>query len=748
MIWRTLGFCLALVVILGRLLLRWRSKDRSDSLIPALDHWSWWQLALASFLTLFAELALIRWLGTEVRVFAYVKNLALLVTFLGFGLGCALARYAVRWQASVISMLGLAMIVRSPWNPDNSENALEMLSQALGGAQDIEIWKTGTATNWPRFLVAAAITGLLLLLIAYVFVPLGQIVGRQLELAVEPLHGYSWNLAFSLAGILGFFAVCWISAPPPVWISVIFLGFGVLQATPRHKLFVASLAIPAAMLLHDAATPDHFSLWTPYQQIEVLRQRFSDGEWARVFVRVNHTGYQAIVNLSPEFLQRHPRLLKEPADQNPYNLPFAFAAPNPSVLVVGSGTGNDVAAAVRHQSRSVDAVEIDPGILALGKTHPEQPYASPTVNVHLTDARAFMRRAHGSYDLVLFGLLDSHTQLSDYANMRIDNFVYTKESFEEAKALLAPDGILFVKFQVDHEWIGKRLSEILTSVFGKPPLAFKQGSSYTAGATCFVISPSQRVEQTLAANPRLQRLVALNPPSFLDAPSVPVTTDDWPYLYQQGKWIPGIFLSVGILVLLLGSVLYWQIPEARTRVPSLFFFSMGAGFLLLETQVISRLALYFGTTWQVNGIVIAAILTALLLSNFVIEKQSKPWPGGWYLAGLLTGIAIAYCIPFARIPGSAGMVGALAGCIFAIPVFFAGLLFATEFRVAESPSAALGANMLGAVVGGLLENCSLVIGMRALLLLAFGLYVLAGIGLMRTRNRAATKTMLTPASAG
>jgi spermidine synthase len=739
--WRTLGFCLAVGVILGRLVLRWRRNERSDSLVPPPESWNWWQLALASFLTLFAELALIRWLGTEVRVFAYVKNLALLVAFLGFGLGCALARRPVRWWASATSLLGLVMIVRSPWH---GGRALEMLSQALGGAQDIEIWATGTARDWPRFILAAAITGILLLLISYVFVPLGQIVGRQLELASRPLKGYSWNLAFSLAGILGFFAVCWMSAPPAVWVAIVFLGFGWLQARGRRRWLVAGLAIPAVLLLHDVTTADQFTFWTPYQEIEVLRQNFRDGEFARAIVRVNHTGYQAIVNLSPEFLQRHPTLLKEPADENPYNLPFAFAPANPSVLVVGSGTGNDVAAAVRHNSRSVDAVEIDPGILAFGKTHPEHPYSAPTVNIHLTDARAFMRRAHGPYDLVLFGLLDSHTQLSDYSNMRIDNFVYTKESFEEARALLSPDGILFVKFQVDHGWIGKRLMEILTGVFGKPPVVFSQASNYTASATCFVISPSRQVEQKLAASPRLQQLVALSRPSFLDSPPVPVTTDDWPYLYQEGRWIPGIFLSVGVLVLLLGAALYWQIPEARAQVPSLFFFSMGAGFLLLEAQVISRLALYFGTTWQVNGIVIGAILTALLLANFVVEKQAKSWPAGWYLAGLLAGIVVAYGIPFARIPGSAAFVGTIAACIMALPVFFAGLLFATEFRATKSPSAALGANMLGAVIGGLLENCSLVTGMRALLLLALGLYALAGIGLITARKLTGKGITLTP----
>jgi MFS family permease len=211
-------------------------------------------------------------------------------------------------------------------------------------------------------------------------------------------------------------------------------------------------------------------------------------------------------------------------------------------------------------------------------------------------------------------------------------------------------------------------------------------------------------------------------------PEVAVTTDDWPYLYHQGHWIPGIFYLLSALVILLAAVFYFQIPEARTRIPSLFFFSMGAGFLLLETQVVSRLALYFGTTWQVNGIVIAAILSALLLANFVIEKIRRPWPRAWTLAGILAGIAGAYFVPFPRLPGSAALVGTIAAIMFAIPVFFAGLLFAAEFRGAESPAAALGANMLGAVVGGLLENLSLIVGMKALLVVAAILYSLAALG--------------------
>jgi spermidine synthase len=501
------------------------------------------------------------------------------------------------------------------------------------------------------------------------------------------------------------------------------------------------MIVPLVLLLHVPLDP-LFShsvvptvVWTPYQQIQYFRYYTPDGDFWQSILSVNHTGYQITVNLSPEYLARHPGLLKEPQDENPYNLAFRFAVPSPSVLVVGSGTGNDVAAALRHDSRSVDAVEIDPAILNLGRReHPEHPYASPRVSIHLTDARAFLKRSPRKYDVILFGLLDSHTQFSDYSNMRIDNFVYTEESFLEAKRHLNPNGIVFVKFQVNHPWMGARLRKMLQETFGKSPLVFFADSNYSTGATCFVASPGGRVEEALAADPRLANFVSVHAIAHGHS-EVPVTTDDWPYLYQQGRWIPRTFYSIGLLVILVAIGLYMQIGEARRQPPSLFFFAMGAGFLLLETQVISRLALFFGTTWQVNGIVISAMLGALLLANFVVEKINRPMPRIPVLIALLLGLLLAYAIPFDRLSSSASTAGSIATLVFAIPVFFAGILFASEFRITQSPSAALGANMLGAVAGGLLENLSLMFGMRALLLVAMGLYCLAGIGLRLGSHR-------------
>lgn len=646
--------------------------------------------------------------------------------FVGFGLGCALARRRIRWLSAIEAFLALVLFLRLPLHYGK---ILGELSQNLGSATDVDIWSTGSTWSGLRFLSASFVALILFLLIILIFVPLGQLVSRQMNLAPRPLLAYSWNLAGSLVGILVFLAASRSMLPPSVWLGIVLLGFAFLQSNWRDRLLLGSLLVPLTLLLHEPFASGTYILWTPYQQIQYSRKYTDDGELEKGTMWVNHTGYQMIVNLSSDFLARHDGLMREAIDDNPYNLPFRFALPSPSVMIVGSGTGNDVAAALRNQSRSVDAVEIDPAILELGRReHPEHPYDSPKVSVHLTDARAFLKRTRIQYDLILFGLLDSHTQFSDYSNMRIDNFVYTEESFREAIQHLTPDGVVFVKFQVNHPWMATRLSAMLRRTFGKAPLVFHADSTYSSAATCFAISRSNRVEDALAADSRLSGFVQANALPLESRP-LPLTTDDWPYLYQEGRWIPRTFYSVAVLVLFLCLVLYFQIEDARHQPPSFFFFSMGAGFLLLEMQVISRLALFFGTTWQVNGIVISALLLTLLFANVVVDKTNRPLPRFPLLAALVAGLALAYGLPLNRLPGTAAVAGTVATAVFVVPIFFAGMLFASEFRGAMSPSAALGANMLGAVAGGLLENQSLLYGMRALLLVTMGLYLLAGIGL-------------------
>src|SRR5436853_114064 len=176
---RILYFVVAAVTLLiargVMLVAKRRGKAFFQDEINSLQSWSLFQLLLASFLTLFAELAFIRWIAVEIRVFAYFKNLALLLCFVGFGLGCALAGRATRWSTAIVSFLGLLLIVRVPFGDGI---VLERLSQSLGSAADVEIWATGNSWQAVNFLTGVLLAGALFLMIVFVFVPLGQVVSR------------------------------------------------------------------------------------------------------------------------------------------------------------------------------------------------------------------------------------------------------------------------------------------------------------------------------------------------------------------------------------------------------------------------------------------------------------------------------------------------------------------------------------------------------------------------------------------
>src|SRR5262249_20893040 len=130
-----------------------------------------------------------------------------------------------------------------------------------------------------------------------------------------------------------------------------------------------------------------------------------------------------------------------------YDIPFLVHAKPRTALCIGAGSGNDAAGALRHGVEQVTAVEIDPSIIAIGRRyHPERPYDSPRVRLVNDDARSFFTTCHDRFDVISFGLLDSHTTTS-MTNARLDHYVYTRESLRLARALLANGGIVVLSFE-------------------------------------------------------------------------------------------------------------------------------------------------------------------------------------------------------------------------------------------------------------------------------------------------------------
>jgi len=690
-----------------------------------------WRLFWVSFAALYVEIMMIRWVGTEVRVFAFFQNLALIACFLGFGLGCYWSgRHKSLVFFSLLAMVGLTILAKAPLR--TWQLFLSVLSARLSISSDAAMWGEidqaafGSATWFLIFAASVVAVAIFLLLLVVVMIPLGQWVGFYLDHATNPIQAYSANLLGSVAGIWTFAGVAFLRLQPDYWFALA-IGLMVLMPPISRRLAVASLIGMGGILLlfQSSHQPGARTYWSPYQKLEV--QPIGDSQQ---MILVNNTGYMNISNMTPEFLARNPGIAEHYREESSYDAPFRFAQGTDRVLIVGAGAGNDAAAALRNGANEVDAVEIDPVILSLGEQlHPENPYGSPRVHKILNDARAFLRQSKEKYDVIVFGLLDSHTQFSDYSNMRIDNYVYTEEAFRQARGLLKPNGIMVVKFEVraPWTWMGQRFDAMLQDVFGRTPIIFY--ARHLGGlppATVFIESDDPSL-WTRGTQPALAAFVAKNPPSFslVLETAPPPTTDDWPYIYHRGHYVPRTYFTVSLILLAVTIFLVRGVLKPE-KASTWHFFFLGAGFLLLETQLVSRLALYFGTTWLVNCVALTAILLVLVLANFYVSRRRSDRLVLYY-ALLILFLLGNYFFPWHRLPYTAEAVGFLLSIAYAIPVFFAGIIFTESFSRHAEKSAAFGANIVGAVAGGLAQNVSFILGMKVLLIFAAVFYASAAL---------------------
>jgi hypothetical protein len=145
----------------------------------------------------------------------------------------------------------------------------------------------------------------------------------------------------------------------------------------------------------------------------------------------------------------------------------------------------------------------------------------------------------------------------------------------------------------------------------------------------------------------------------------------------------------------------------------------------METRSVTSFALLFGTTWFVNALVFGGVLVAVLLGVEVTRRFPTP-PLPVMYALLLGGLALNWLVPSSWLLSLGFYPRLLAAVTIAfLPIFAANIIFAKRFTAAADPALAFGTNLLGAMLGGCLEYLSLVLGYRALLLLAGALYVAA-----------------------
>src|SRR5208283_4775703 len=153
-----------------------------------------------------------------------------------------------------------------------------------------------------------------------------------------------------------FFSFLWTS--PVVWFGICFLAL-IFFILPRQKsfFFAVTVAIVAVVILAWPVNPLWNRVYSPYQLLEL-----GYGEDGLLKIRAAGHYYQQVHNLSNAAVQgsADPRLART---RNYYELPYRIADKHSEVAIVGAGTGNDVAAALRSGAQHVDAIEIDPAIL-------------------------------------------------------------------------------------------------------------------------------------------------------------------------------------------------------------------------------------------------------------------------------------------------------------------------------------------------------------------------------------------------
>jgi SAM-dependent methyltransferase len=630
---------------------------------------------------LFVELALIRWLGSNVIYLSYFSNFVLLGSFLGIGVGFLRARSLPDfspWAALELAFL-VAFVLAFPVTIDRSGRALLYFGDPK-------------PTGLPMWLVLPIV----FLATATVMATIAQGVGRMFS-RFDALEAYRVDILGSLAGIVAFSILSFLQTPPVVWGTVASIVLLMLYV-PSLRMSQVAAAIALVLLLGGESLYPAFS-WSPYYKIAVFTIRPGVQ-----LVSVNGIPHQYIESMAIR-----------KANTPIYFLPYARSRGNPlrNVLIIGAGNGGDVAIALAAGAKHVDAVEIDPRIYQLGRQlNPDHPYQNPNVTVHIDDGRAFLQRTRSHYDLILFALPDSLVLVPGQSSLRLESYLFTLEALRAARAHLNPGGVFAMYNNYREGWLIDRFARTLEVAYGHPPCIDSVGRSW--GISLLTVGLERRNVQCDVV---------------WKSATQPVPTqvsDDYPFPYLRDRSIPVLYI-ITLTAILLASVLVVR-GAVGSFAPirgyaDLFF--MGAAFLLLETKSVVQFALLFGTTWFVNALVFIGVLLAVLAAIEVSLRFRVRNAALLYLA-LFVALALAWSVePEALLSLDVPARFAASVSLAFAPVFLANLVFAQRFHDVGASTAALGANLLGAMVGGVLEYSSLLLGYRNLFMVAVALYGLA-----------------------
>lgn len=660
------------------------------------------RLFLTSLTILFVELLVIRWIPANVRYIGFFSNFLLIASFLGIGLGILIGRRGAQPRVSLFAFL-LAAVVALGFSLQ--------LNIQVRSQDEIFFGLADSRAADLNFIVLPLVVALIVALMASLALPLGPLLK-----SMRPLKAYAIDIAGSMTGIATFTLLAALGTDPVVWFGIAVALVAALELGRRLSVWtlVNGVALVAVLALVIGQSNEHRGdIWSPYYRINSFRD--SSG---LVHVTVDGIPHQALHPVGQSNIEEFYEQVYRWFPGRTY----------PDVLVIGAGSGSDVAIALARGAEHVDAVDIDPRLIQIGMDrHPDRPYDDPRVTPYVNDGRAFLRTTDATYDLIIFALPDSLTLVSQQSALRLESYLFTEEAFASVREHLSPDGIFVLYNYYRDEWLVAKLATMLGDAFGHEPLVNIYGSHKAA----------------LAAGPLVARLTDGRPPGDsitaipdVGLPDPKAATDDWPFLYLRTPFIAPHYL-LALSIVLVGALIAVALAARGTgtsiRRFSPHFFVLGVAFLLLTTRSLTSFSLLFGTTWLVNSLAFFAILASVLLAIFVNSRWPIRRPTPFYVL-LFAALATAWLVPPQSLLVDPPLLRyALAATVAFAPIFLANLVFSHSFRDTATADMSFASNLLGAMVGGAVEYLALITGYQALLLVVAALYGLAWLFASRWR---------------
>ncbi len=637
----------------------------------------------------------------QVRIFSvmlwhHLAYMVITVTLLGFGAAGAYVavkgtggeervRSRAAWSAllaSLTTLVGFTAVTRIPLDTYMVSSSLQLSFIFLYYAFLI----------FPYFFMALTIT---LLLSHY-----SSIVHRL----------YFWNLIGSAIGCLAFLAFLYTlggEASVLAIAAIAALAAVVLFPKQEKRNLAISVATVVLMLvlipvagkiitvrpapskalgMFMANTPDlkiESTQWDPVARIDIISSpsfkdllKYHDAEVKKIFT-IDGDAYTFV------FDPHRPYPEVKELGKSLYGSAY-FLKNKPKVAIIGLGGTTDIMTALHFQSREITGVEINQAMIDAAnfvfKDNPYHPYKDPSVTIVHQEGRSFLRRSNETYDIIQMSGVDTWSALSTGAYVLSENYLYTREAFQEYYSHLSDNGILcMIRWIFDPPRECLRLvtvqSNLLKDMGYRMPwnhfVVLKQGllASVLTKVSPFTKGEIQNLKRLLADKPEISLMYApgeqgQNPfyryfgamkadrgNAFIDLYpfKLDTVTDDRPFFFEFYKWQDmfksffgqGGYLAaaspIGYIILVLSlsqaflfGCLFILLPLWRFKRNGLslegsgrvivFFSALGLGFMFVEVALMQKFVLFLGHPTYSIAVTLFSLLVFSGIGSMIAGK--------------------------------------------------------------------------------------------------------------------------------